>query len=748
MSGRFARGPRRTALMAFGCLALVAFSLPAAAAAGAPSFVFPAVVDAGGEPVVRPGVSLVVGDYNGDGKSDVMVPATGRRGVSVLLGNGAGGFAAPKITVLPDAGSAVAAAAGQLNADGRLDLVAATVSDTGSGARVLLGRGDGTFALGQQIVSVVTAVSHVAVADVNGDGKRDIAYVGQDTANGSHIGVVLGRGDGTFGAPRRYPPAYQIRPNDFDLADVNGDAAPDMVYLAGCPVVRLNTGNGSFGPEICSSDPTGRLGGVAQVVADFNGDARRDIATVDASGGHVTVGLGNGAGRFTVFRQYAGIGSQVNAINAADFTGDGRLDLVAAADASFAGPNAVSVLLQGVGDGSFRQLARYQTGGEGLAPIRLNADTTVDLVATGLGAGRLDATRNDGAGRFHAPRVYAGKRGNALPSEVKLADVNGDGRRDVVTVVYGLLNVRLDTGGGVLGPVRTTAAGDPQVLALALGDLNRDGRADAVVGSNPAGMVRVLLSRGDGTFAAPVDYSNGGGASVSALALGDVTGDGFLDVVSGAAGLSTLPGRGDGTFGPPILSGAVGGGAPTALADITGDGRLDAVTVVDSGTADNARSTVIVDRGRGDGTFVAAQQVDVDTRLPAAAAGDVTGDGRPDVALVGLAGSHTGRTGLFVLPNVGGTLSGPVYYGGPGFGIALADLTGDGRLDAVTDGPSQLWTFTSVAGGTLTGSRQFPAGKDAIDVAAGDMTGDRRAEMVELDSTNPEQIVVYVNTTP
>lgn len=721
---------------------------PAGAAASPAQFLVPGLSGAGGSLALsRPGVSLTVGDFDNDGRDDVLVPVVNRKGVSVLRGRAGTAFAAPVITSLPAAGSVVAAATADFDGDGRLDAVAATVSDTGSPARVLLGRGTGGFDVGQSLGPTGSRVRLVAAADVNRDGRQDVAFVGDDNVTGSTVYVALGRGDGRFRTPVGYAPPFRLSVADLDLADVNGDAVPDLVYLRGCPVVRLGVGDGSFGPELCSSDPQGRLSGVTQAVRDLTGDGLPDLVLGDASGGHVTIATGDGAGRFTFLRRIDDVGGQVSSLTVGDFTGDGLPDVVVSADAGPSGPTNVSAVLRSRGGGAFAAPIRYQTGGDGVAPIDLDHDGRLDLVATGLRAGSVSAVRNDGGGRLHAPRAYVGLAGNDVPRLIQTGDVDGDGRADVVTTLAGLVTVWLRTpSGGLAAPVASEGPAD-RILSLALADLDGDGDLDAVAGTFAENNVVVLLGRGDGTFGPPTTYGNGSGAAVSGIAVGDVTGDGVPDVVSNTfTMLSVLAGRGDGTFGPPALSGnAAGDQVATLLGDVTGDGRTDAVSVVRSGTPDNAKTSVRVNRGRGDGTFAVGAGATAGTNAHAAALADITGDGRPDVALAGLAGTHTGRTGVFVLTNLGGSFGAPDYDSAPGFGLAVADLNGDGTLDAAADGPSELAVLTNMGDGSLTRTSTLPAGNNAVDVAAGDLAGGPLPDLVEMDATNPQQIVVRTN---
>lgn len=172
-------------------------------------------------------------------------------------------------------------------------MAVATSTASGLGLAVLKGRGDGTFVLSATIP--IPAIEVIA-ADFDGDGDADVAAI-SDRITGDSLGVALGNGAGAFAPPTSYVPPIAVSHNDLTSADVNADGDLDLVYGAGCPAVRLNAGNGTFGSEICNSDPQARWG-YALAVGDLDGDGQVDVVT--AGDGFVTVGRGTGDGRFIV----------------------------------------------------------------------------------------------------------------------------------------------------------------------------------------------------------------------------------------------------------------------------------------------------------------------------------------------------------------------------------------------------------------------------------------------------------------
>ncbi len=264
--------------------------------------------------------SVIAADLDGDGAPDL---ATGDqdRTVSVLRGDGAGGFAAP--VRLPVPGIWPRLAAGDADGDGRPDLVA-TDTDLGR-ANVLLGAGGGAFSPGA-VVDAPPVPSDLALADLDGDGRLDLALTARQSR-----GLSWWRGDGTgaFADPVSLPGVEEC-PFAFAsvaVADVVGGGAPDLVAATGCGVrVWRGEGRGVFAPGVDH-----RLEGVPlrTVAADMDGDGRRDLVSVRASPAGVSLLLNRGGGAFALSPVPVVPGEPV-AIAVGDLDEDGRLDIATA----------------------------------------------------------------------------------------------------------------------------------------------------------------------------------------------------------------------------------------------------------------------------------------------------------------------------------------------------------------------------------------------------------------------------------
>jgi hypothetical protein len=292
--------------------------------------------------------SVAVGDFNADGKLDLVVSDG-----LIYLGNGDGTFVSKKTFTLPKVKDANGTWEGQspytvstadFNGDGRPDLVVTGLTVAGAGysayVNILLGAGRGTFTAagtvalpGSWPIPDTAAGSSpglngsdlpIVVGDFNGDGKLDVVtatpafYFG-----GGTVFVLPGNGDGTL----RAPTAVAQGSGSLTAADLNGDGRPDLVVTNGAAslTVFLGNGNGTFRPGqsfATGSRPAAVAGG------DFNHDGKMDIVTANGGSGDVSLLLGNGDGTFQPAQTYGAVGGTgTAALVAADLNGDGWLDL-------------------------------------------------------------------------------------------------------------------------------------------------------------------------------------------------------------------------------------------------------------------------------------------------------------------------------------------------------------------------------------------------------------------------------------
>jgi hypothetical protein len=377
----------------------------------------------------------------------------------------------------------------------------------------------------------------VAVADVNSDGKPDLvvsAACPSGVTNCSQgttgtVSVLLGNGDGTFKPAVSYGSGgYQA--TSVAVADVNGDGKPDLLVANSCATncssavdgtvaVLFGNGDGTF--QAAVSYDSGGIGSTSVAVADVNGDHKPDLLVANNCGagcsspkGSVGVLLGNGDGTFQAAVSYASGASAASFVTAADVNGDGKPDILVANECLVnsgglcsGGAGVVGVLL-GNGDGTFQTTTPYNTFG-------------------------------------------------SFPTSLAVADINGDGKLDLVvssqdnlssTPPAGGVNVLLGNGDGTFQPATSYSSGGKATNSVALADVNGDGKLDAVTANWQSNSVSVLLGNGDGTFQAPVNY-NSGGLQPNYIAAADLNADDKLDLVVGNECDSSTTGCQNGSVG-------------------------------------------------------------------------------------------------------------------------------------------------------------------------------------------------------
>ncbi|MCC3155740.1 FG-GAP-like repeat-containing protein [Hymenobacter sp. 15J16-1T3B] len=326
----------------------------------------------------------VLGDLDGDGRPDIVATSLTASGISTLLGQAGGTFAAGGTYTTLTNGAPFGLQLGDLNGDGRLDAV--VVNSSGQSLSVLLGQAGGTFGAATNYPTNLNGSSayNVALGDLNGDGRLDAVI----TTGDNTVGVFLGQAGGALGTPTYYPNGAGLTSYSVDLGDLNGDGRLDVAVSnfgsgSGSTVsVFLGQAGGALGAAVTyptGSAPAGlRLG-------DLNGDSRLDLVVANYNDNNVGVLLGQGNGAFGAMATYATGAVNPREVALADFNLDGRLDVVASNLGPLAGTagSTVGVLL-GQGNGTLGSATTYSIGSGsrpwGVVAGDVNGDGKPDIV--------------------------------------------------------------------------------------------------------------------------------------------------------------------------------------------------------------------------------------------------------------------------------------------------------------------------------------------------------------------------------
>jgi hypothetical protein len=425
---------------------------------------------------------ILVSDFDADGQLDLFVTNADAYTVSVMRGLGSGSFA-PQRRFAVGTQSPVYAAASDVNGDGKPEVGVVNVLEVS----LLVGDGAGGFIAPEAFPvssnSFVGAAS-LAEGDYNSDGKVDLAV-----ALDSGVMGLLNDGAGRFQPKFSGPVATSSSTGSIVAADFDRDGKLDVATTAGAGgnsvSAFLGDGAGSFTRRSVTQADTSPM---SLYVADFNNDGLDDLVTPTFGGNSASILLGDGTGAF-VRRAVAGFGTQVRVIAVGDFNGDGNADLVGQKPAIHPGSTDVGILLgDGAGNFSASPNGTFSTNGDpdSLLVGDFNGDGRADLlVSLPLGVFLLTG---DGAGGLGA----AAKIANIDATSFASSDFNADGNVDIAATAGDLTFVILGDGTGNFGqPARFPIGRSPRKVVAA--DLNGDGKTDLAT-ANGSGDTTVLLN--------------------------------------------------------------------------------------------------------------------------------------------------------------------------------------------------------------------------------------------------------------
>jgi hypothetical protein len=613
------------------------------------------------------------------------------------------GLQTPALTFAPfnayssGGNGANAVAVGDFNRDGRPDMVVVNWCGdgncTGGSLDVLLQNSDGTFTPTVYASGGLYADA-VAVMDLNGDGFPDLV-VGNcgsnsnvncvSTSNSGNVAVLLNNGDGTFKAAVTYA-LGGYGATSVTLADVNGDGKVDLIAAGGCAGggcanVLLGNGDGTFNTTVATYNSSG-ISALSVAVADVNRDGHPDVVVANqcsddtCTSSDVAVLLNNGSGIFAAAAPYDSGGLFSDSVAIGDVNRDGKPDIIVAnsSASSTVDDGNVGVLL-GNGDGTFKTAVAYLSGAFGAASVAVsdvNGDGILDLVVgncSGTASSCVGALPGDvgvllgkGDGTFQTAVTYA--PGGKTPFAVAVGDVNGDGRPDIL--VASCFSNACGAAPGTLGVLINQSA--PWLVYASLGrqvDYFGLGTSDFTVWRPSTATLYSQAYAGKTTLAKK--YGENGDIPV----IGDYDGDGKTDIAV------WRPSNGTWYYiqssnGQQIARAWGAKGDIPVPGDYDGDGKTDlAVFRPSNGT------WYIIQSSNGK-QVARTWGANGDVPVP----GDYDGDGKTDVAVW----SPSNGTWYIVLSSTGKGVSG--QWGTQGDIPVAADYDGDGKTDIAVWRPS------------------------------------------------------------
>ena len=623
-----------------------------------------------------------------------------------------------------------AAAAADLDEDGRVDLVVAA----NTGLLVLRGAAGG---YGLPEVQALSAVPRgVATADFNFDGHRDVVVA---LGSPGGVQVFLGNGTGSL-APGPVVPAGSglaaVLVGDFD-----GNGAPDVAVASegtNQVLVLLGDGAGNLGPPVATSVGSGPR---ALAAGDLDATPGLDLAVACAGGSEVRVLLGSGAGAFAVGAVLP-VGASPWGVAAGDVDGNGTVDLVTA-DRGVDPDYRVSVF-KGNGNGTFASRVSYPVDPlpTGVALVPVDDSGRPDIVVATASLHTVNVLLDDRAGGFLPASRHAVR---TRPQAVVPVDVDLDGRLDLAVPCKGsdAVAVLLARPPSLGAASRVAVGAQPQAAAVA--DLDRDGDLDLAVANTGGNSVSVLVNDGGGRFTTPRPaLAVGSGSAPTAVAAADFDRDGIPDLAvndSGGSRVVVFRGLG-GTFESARSFPAGPSPDDLAAADVDGDGDLDLLVCnkVAAGTVSLLRN---ISPAGGPIRFTDPQDPGdpkiyrVGDNPTSIAVADFDRDGRPDFAVANdRSGSASGPYTVSVRYGAAGpdfpTLVTLDLAGGEiPFSVAAGDFDGDGDPDlGVAEWGTDTVSFFENRGASFaTPPSRVVAPDVPVHLAAADVNRDGRADV-------------------
>ncbi|CAM2728269.1 unnamed protein product [Rotaria socialis] len=530
---------------------------------------------------------VVVGDFDRDSQWDIAVTCFKKNSVSVFLGLGNGTFESEISNLLPKSSYPTAMVVGDFNNDNQSDIV--VVNSQGKTISALLGYGNGTFAKDISTSTGNSSPVFIAMGDFNKDNKLDIAVAFQKDDN---VGVFMGYGNGSFSQQIVYKLSKGSSPVWLIVHDFNEDNVQDMAVAnsGGNNIgIFLGYGDGTF--RNASLYSTGNNSAPCSIaIGDFNGDNRMDIAVANVKGGNIVILFGYNNETFMLEVAY-GIepGTVLTSIVVDDVNDDTILDIIISAQGS--GSNNIGVFY-GLNNGTFLIPQSYSTGvtatALSIAIADFDNDGRKDFVTSNSNNNSISIMLRYKSEPFGTQStIFTGD--NSQPYSVVVSDFDNNGELDIAVANSQANNIGIFLGNGD-GTFIDQYIIDSELISvpvfIAIGEFNNDEKVDMVIANANKNNICILKGYGNGNFTIVQCYSTGLGSEPSSVSVGDFNKNNQTDLVVTNKGINTVLvfyGIGNGTFAKSNSYSLGYNSRPVsaAIGDFDNDGWLDIVVTND-----------------------------------------------------------------------------------------------------------------------------------------------------------------------
>jgi hypothetical protein len=725
--------------------------------------------------------SVVIGDFNGDGKQDIATANYSSNSVSIRLGDGQGGFSGT--TNVAIGSNPFSVAIDDFNGDGWQDI--ATANYSSNSVSIRFGDGQGGFS-GTTNVAVGSQPYSLTVGDFNGDGWQDIA-----TANRLSNSVSIRLGDGLGGFSGTTEIAVGSSPQSVVVGDFNGDGYQDIaVANSNSNTVSIRLGDGLGGFNGTTEIAVGSFP-YSVAIGDFNDDGKQDIAVTNEFSSSVSIRLGDGLGGFSGTSQIV-VGSQPRSVVIGDFNGDGKQDI---ATANF-NSNSVSIRL-GDGQGGFSGITEIAVGsgsrsvavgdfnGDGNQDIAtVNRDSETVSIRLGVGdAAEINLTGNgvtipngntsiatadhtDFGNGLNTNRTYTIQNSGTGPLPINSIGISGADMA-LFTISGITLPTIIATGSDVNFSVNfsPTSLGTKTATVTINNDDCDEGaytfnvQATASIAPTLGNYSDPSIATAGGNAMISPDAAPTGGVSVTAYATTDFKGLLTVDQSTGVVTITNAHPAGSydvtvdagfgitktftltvgntlcskGQFYAPATPEVAVGIDPysVAVGDFNGDGHQDIATA-----NIGFQNTVYIRLGDGQGGFSGTTNVAVGTNPRSVAIGDFNGDGNQDIAA-----ANSGSNSVSIRLGDGqGGFSGTtdVAVGSQPYSVTVGDFNGDGWQDIATANfnSSSVSIRLGDGQGGFSGTTDVAVGSSPQSVVVGDFNGDGHQDIAVANSNS------------